>query len=201
MNGSKEYDGVNNPPTQGSWYVGMIKGLEVTIVGTSITFDELTTANDFTNNASTQTEIRVSTSSVNGYVVTAWESQLMTCSESGQCGSEEISNFTQGTYANPDPWTTLCKDNPSFCGFGFTSSDPSVEGSNRYGVDGDPDGSEYTYFPNDSSSPVRVSDNSGPIYYNQSGSSYSITYRISVSPTQRPGPYGTTIVYIVTVQY
>ena len=187
---------VDEPPNNGSWYIGMLKGLEVTIVGTSISFDELTMANNFTNTASTSTEIRVTTSSVNGYIVTAWETQLMTCSDSGQCGSEEISNFTQGTYADPDPWITLCKDNTSYCGFGFTSDDPLVEGENRYN-----DGNEYTYFPNDSSSPVRVSDNSGPIYYNQSGSYYSIGYRISVSPTQRPGPYATTIVYIVTVQY
>jgi len=186
------YVSVNDPPTNGSWYVGMLKGLEVTITGTSIDFGTLDTSNNFTATAGTQTNITVTTSATSGYIVTAWESQLMTCSDSGACGSQTIQNFTYGTYANPQPWATLCKDDSNYCGFGFTSSDSSVEGSNRYN-----NGTEYTYFPTDSSSPVRVSDYSSPVY----NSSYLITYRISAPLTQRPGPYQTTIVYVITAQY
>jgi hypothetical protein len=192
MNGSKPYDGLNDPPDSGSWYCGMLKGLEVTITGTSIDFGNLDTGNDFTATAGTTTDIEVTTSATNGYIVTAWETQVMTCSDSGACGSETIQNFTYGTYADPQPWTIVCKDDTDYCGFGFTSSDTSVEGSNRYNS-----GTEYTFFPTDSSSPVRVSDDSGPI----SSSSYSITYRISTSVTQRPGPYGTTVVYVITAHY
>jgi len=185
------YSAVNDPPTNGSWYVGMLKGLEVTITGTSIDFGSLDSSNNFTATAGTQTQITVTTSATSGYIVTAWETQLMTCSDAGACGSETIQNFT-GTYADPQPWTILCKDNSSYCGFGFTSSDTLVEGSNRYNS-----GTEYTYFPTDSSNPVRVMDYSSPV----SSQSYSITYRISAPLTQRPGPYTTTIIYVVTAQY
>jgi hypothetical protein len=194
---------LNKAPTDGSWYGGMLKGLEVTITGTSINFGTLDDTNDFT--AQTQidngTTITVTTSATNGYIVTAWETQLMTCSVAN-CGVETtIKNFTYGEviecdYADPCVWTTLCKDDSYYCGFGFTSNDDSVEGLNRYGVSGG-SGTKYTYFPISSSSPVLVMDSDDPV----SGQSYSITYQISASLTQRPGPYTTTIVYIVTAQY
>jgi hypothetical protein len=170
-----------------------MKGLGVTITGISITFDELNALNNFTDTADTQTTITVTTTATNGYIVTAWESQLMTCSDSGACGSETIQNFTYGTYADPQPWEGYyCKDNANYCGFGFTSSDPSVEGTNRYN-----NATEYTYFPTDSSNPVRVMDYPSSV----TGQSYAITYRISAPLTQRPGSYQTTIVYVITAQY
>jgi len=188
------YVSVNEPPTNGSWYCGMLKGLEVTITGTSIDFGTLDTSNNFTATAGTQTQITVTTSATSGYIVTAWESQLMTCS-AANCGVETtIQNLSDTVcpYSNPCPWTTLCKDDPNYCGFGFTSNDPLVEGVNRYN-----NATEYTYFPTTSANPVRVMDYSSPIYNN----SYLITYRISAPVTQRPGPYQTTIVYVITAQY
>ena len=176
----------------------MLKGLEVTIAndppdGTLISFT-LDSNNNFTQTAATRTNITVTTSAASGYIVTAWETQLMTCS-AANCGVETtIPNFTYCEYSGPCLWTALCKDNLNYCGFGFTSSDPEVGGvsNNRYG-----DGTKYTYFPTNSSNPVRVMDYGGPV----SSQSYLITYRISASLTQRPGPYTTTIVYIITAQY
>jgi hypothetical protein len=187
------YVTVNEPPTNGSWYIGMFKGLEVTITGTSIGFGTLDATNNFTAQIDSGTTITVTTSATSGYIVTAWETQLMTCS-AANCGVETtIQNFTYCDYSNPCLWATLCKDNANYCGFGFTSNDPEVGGeSSRYGG-----GTEYTYFPNDSANPVRVMDYGGPV----SSKSYSITYRISASLIQRPGPYSTTIVYIITAQY
>jgi hypothetical protein len=116
----------------------------------------------------------------------------MTCSDAGACATEIIPNFTHGSYADPEAWATSCSTDSNHCGFGFTSSDTSVGGSNRYNG-----ATEYTFFPTDSSAPVRVMDFGSPV----SSQSYLITYRISVSLTQRPGPYGTTIVYVITAQY
>jgi hypothetical protein len=193
MNSTPPYDGLNEPPLHGSWYAGLMKGLGVTIDGISITFDELNALNNFTDTADTQTTITVTTTATNGYIVTAWETQLMTCSDSGACGSQTIQNFTFGTYADPQPWEGYyCKDNANYCGFGFTSSDSSVEGTNRYN-----NATEYTYFPTDSSNPVRVMDYPSSV----TGQSYAITYRISAPLTQRPGSYQTTIVYVITAQY
>jgi hypothetical protein len=183
---------INEPPTTGSWYCGMLKGLEVAITGTSIDFGTLDASNNFTVTAGTQTNITVTTSAVSGYIVTAWESQLMTCSNAGACGSETITNFTHGSYTDPEPWATTCIADSNHCGFGFTSSDTSVESLNRYNG-----ATEYTFFPTDSANPVRVMDYGGSV----SSQSYLITYRISAPFIQRPGPYGTTIIYVVTAQY
>ncbi len=174
----------------------------MTITGTSIDFGDLNVSNNFSATADTppnQTNITVTTSSVNGYIVTAWETQVMTCSDASACASEEIDNFC-GTYDTPQTWgvTDYCINNPNYCGFGFTSSDPEVGIGNPSRYSG---ATAYTFFPTDSSAPVLVMDYPGPIYYPNTGSSYLITYRISTSLVQRPGPYGTTIVYVVTVQY
>jgi hypothetical protein len=188
---------VNAAPTNGSWYVGMLKGLEVTITGTSIDFGTLDNTNDFTAQTAPVddgTTIKVTTSAASGYIVTAWEDGLMTCSNASACASETILNFTHGSYDNPEVWDTSCNTDPDHCGFGFTSSDPSVGVGNpsRYS-----NATAYTFFPIESSAPVLVMDFDGPV----ASKSYLITYRISTSSIQRPGPYETTIVYVVTAQY
>ena len=194
--------GLNDVPTYGSWYIGMLTGLDVTITGTTITFANLNFGNSFTDTASTQTKIGVTTSATNGYIVTAWETQKMTHNDY----PAEIDNFNvnsggdYGDYADPLPWTNNCSTaSPNNeCGFGFTSSDTTVETANRYNS-----GAEYAGFPTDSSSPIRVADKDGPILYNSGDAdTYSLTtYRISASNIQRPGTYSTTIVYVVTAEY
>ena len=187
INGSKEYDGVNNPPTQGSWYVGMIVGLDVAISGTDITFANLNSGNSFTNTAATKTKITVSTSATNGYIVTAWETKKMTHND---FPAVNIINWP-GNYTTPTAWGGTCIGSGQ-CGFGFTSSDADVESANRYN-----NGTAFAGFSEDSSSPIRVMDYGGPI----SGEDYDITYRISALDTQRPGAYSTTIVYVITAEY
>jgi hypothetical protein len=180
MNGSKEYDGVNNPPTQGSWYAGLASGLDVSITGTTITFANLNLENSFTNTASTQTQITVTTSATNGYAVTAWETQKMTHND---FPAIEIDNWL-GDYDTPVAWTGNCA-NDTECGFGFTSDDSPYSGSG------------YAGFPIGSSAPIIVADSPGPI----SGNANNISYRISAPNTQLPGTYSTTIVYVVTAEY
>ena len=197
INGTKEYDGVNNPPTQGTWYACMLTGLDVNITGTAITFGSLNFGNNFTDTASTQTQITVSTSATNGYVVTAWETQKMT--HEAYAGVT-IDNFNvnsgadYGDYVDPLPWTNNCSTaSPNNeCGFGFTSNDTSVEGSNRYN-----NGTEYAGFSESSASPIRVIDYADPA----DAVSNLITYRISASNTQGAGTYATTIVYVITAEY
>ena len=186
---------LNNTTSTGTWYVGMLTGLSVDfITGTSIVFDDLNSGNNLSDTDETKTEIKVSTSATNGYVVTAWEDGLMTCATCP--GTPTIQNFW-GTYAIPRPWldTDYCITNGNFCGFGFTSSDITIEGSNLY-----ESGAKYAAFPNGSASPtgpIRVMDYDGPA----NGISSDITYRISVSNVQQAGDYSTTIVYVVTAEY
>jgi hypothetical protein len=201
MWGSKPYDVLNYPPLHGSWYAGMLpSGIEVTINGTSISFAELTITNNFSNTASTPTEIIVTTGAASGYIVTAWETQVMTHND---YPSEYIDNFKVGAdyciYPPADTCTWSESENcinNNKCGFGFTSSDTLVDGVDRYHFEGQ---NKFAGFPdeNDPARPILVMDWPSPV----SGKSFSITYRISTSLTQRPGTYGTTIVYIVTAQY
>ena len=186
------YDTVNTASNQGSWYVGMLTGLSVDFTtGTSITFDNLDLVNNFSDTDETKTKITVSTSATNGYVVTAWEDGLMTCAACP--GTPTIQNF-YGTYAVPQLWSDVsyCKDNSNYCGFGFTSSDTTIEGSDLY-----VSGTKYAGFPNDAANPIRVMDYDSPA----NGEDYDITYRISVLPTQQSGDYSTTVVYVVTAEY
>ena len=186
-------DTLNDVPTYGSWYVGMLTGLSVDFTtGASITFDNLSLANDFSDTDETKTQITVSTSATNGYVVTAWEDGLMTCSSCP--GTPTIQNF-YGTYATPQLWSDVsyCKDNSNYCGFGFTSSDTTIDTFGDLYVGA----TKYAGFPNGSANPIRVMDYDSPA----DGIFYDITYRISVSNTQQPGDYSTTIVYVVTAEY
>ena len=194
---------LNNTTSTGTWYVGMLSGLDVTITGTTITFDDLNSGNSFTDDTftgsnTTSTNITVTTSATNGYVVTAWETQKMTHND---FGTVEIDNFNINgvdiVYTNTNTWTNNCSTAApnNECGFGFTSRDPSVESVDRY-YNGGGD-AKYAGFPTDSASPIIVMDYDDPA----NGISYDIDYRISASNTQRPGTYSTTIVYVVTAEY
>jgi len=187
-------DTLNGVPTYGSWYVGMLTGLSVDFTtGASITFDNLNSGNDFSDTDETKTQITVSTSATNGYVVTAWEDGLMTCSACA--GTPTIQNF-YGTYITPQLWgeSSYCKDNSNYCGFGFTSSDTTIDTFGDLYVGA----TKYAGFPNGSTNHIRVMDYDSPA----NGISYDITYRISVSPTQQqPGSYSATIVYVITAEY
>ena len=186
-------DTLNDVPTYGSWYVGMLTGLSVDFTtGASITFDDLNSTNNFSDTDETKTQITVSTSATSGYVVTAWEDGLMTCSACA--GTPNIQNF-YGTYPTPQLWSdaSYCKDNSNFCGFGFTSSDTTIDTFGDLYVGA----TKYAGFPNGSINPIRVMDYDSPA----NGIFYDITYRISISNTQQSGDYSTTIVYIVTAEY
>jgi len=176
---------VNDPPTNGSWYVGMLNGLSFTIDTYSIDFGSIDPGANPTDETNVLT---VTTSATNGYVITAWSSQVMTCSDSGQCGSETISDWT-GTNASPTTWSA------GSYGFGYSTNDVAL-------LDGTPDrfsGPKFAGFAHTASG-HRVADRSNaqcPCDNQQN----TITYRIAAQPSQRPGPYQTEIVYIATVNY
>jgi len=185
MWGSKDYDGLNDPPDHGSWYIGMLAGLSFTINDTSIDFAELNFGNDFTDSANNT--LTITSSATNGVIITAFETQEMTLIGN----SNTIIDWT-GDYSDPTPWAGDCMNNAQ-CGFGFTSSDTLVEGSNRYNG-----GLEYAGFPTATpASPIRVADVSDPV----NEWAEIITYKVSVSTSQAAGNYLTTIIYVATAQY
>ena len=176
---------INEPPTTGSWYCGMLAGLSVSIDSYSVNLGTITPGaapTDATN------VLTITTSATNGYVVTAWSTQAMTCSDAGTCASETISDWT-GTNASPTTWSS------GSYGFGYSTNDYALltGTADRFS------GPKFAAFSHSGSGDL-VADRSStecPCSSQQN----TITYRIAALPTQRAGPYSTTIVYVVTSQY
>jgi len=193
---------LDDPPIYGTFYCGLREGLEFEIVDSDADTPpslELGTleAPNYTN--TDWVDLKVTTSASHGYIVTAWAVTSYTPDVLRHVlypDTYYIQNF-YGTYGTPQTWgaTDYCKDNDLYCGFGYTSSDPLVDGSNLYAS-----GTKYVQFPYQSSG-YRVSDYAQPVSATQTGGTYRVTVKASVKETQLAGDYSTTIVFICTAQY
>ena len=181
----------------------LFAGLEFTIVDSnedvppSLELGILDASNNYTR--TDWVDLKVTTSATNGYIITAWAVTSYTPDVLRHDIYEDtdyIKNF-YGTYATPQTWeaTDYCIDNDNYCGFGYTSSDTSVDGSNLYDS-----GAKYVKFPSESSGYI-VSDYDQPVSVPDSGSTYRATVKASVKVSQLFGDYSTTIVFICTAQY
>ncbi|MCK4520245.1 hypothetical protein KAT95_00015 [Candidatus Parcubacteria bacterium] len=191
---------IDGPPIYGTWYCGLRPGLEFEIVDSdsdsppSLEIGTLDSPN-YTN--TDWVDLKVNTSASNGYIITAWAVSSYTPDifrHADYPSSTYIQDFI-GTYATSTEWGGYCKDNSNYCGFGYTSSDPSVEGSNRYSS-----GNNYAKFV--SSGPGnRVSDHNQPVSKADAEGTYRVTVKASVLATQIAGDYSTTLVFVCTAQY
>ncbi|MCK4592266.1 hypothetical protein KAT63_02360, partial [Candidatus Parcubacteria bacterium] len=175
---------INEPPNNGSWYVGMLTALSFTIDDYTIDFGTITPGADPTNNQTNT--LSVTTSATNGYVINAWAT-AMACSDAGLCGTEEIADYG-GTNSDPGTWTTGA-------GFGYSTNDTTL----LTGTPGRFSGPKYAGFIHTEGGEL-VADRSGtecPCLNEEN----IITYRLASSNIQRPGPYQATIIYIATPQY
>jgi len=180
----------NDPPTNGTWYVGMLTGLSFTIDDYTIDFGTITPGDAPTNQTNTLT---VTTSATNGYVINAWAVEpdgftaAMACSDAGSCGTEEIADYA-GTNIAPTTWTTGA-------GFGYSTNDSTLltDTADRFS------GPKYAGF---------IHTGGGELVADRSGAECPclnetniITYRLASSSVQRPGTYQAAIIYILTAQY
>lgn len=180
QNGTKPYDGLNEPPYHGTWYVGMISALEVSISDYDIDFGTIEPGSLPTNQQNT---ITVQTGASHGYVIYTSTIQQMTHT---LYPTVTIPNWT-GTNSSPTIWTTGE-------GFGYSTDDYTLTG-------GTPDrfsGPKYAGFsqtgPGDP-----VADRDGPT--TSSDGQNTITYRLGVSQTQPAGSYSTTVLFVVVPEY
>jgi len=197
---------VNEPPTNGTWYVGMLNGLifEIT-AGTSIDFETLDESNNWTNDTPTST-LSVTTSATNGYVITAWAQHTGT----GHAGELRFDNAEiyienssgPGTNASPSNWDGNCPTN-SQCGYGYNTSDSTLTGggADRF-VNGGSCGIDTkcwaTFVATGAGDPVADRSNTECPCKDQEN---TITYKVSTSAIQTPGLYKTTVIYICTANY
>jgi hypothetical protein len=156
--------------------------------GSTVVFGDL---NDINNYLDRQTTVlQTSTNSYNGYVVKARKTGPLSFN------SNTIADFEGGTYASPGPWSDIqCVDGTN-CGFGYTSSDTTIAGINKFAG-----GTLFAPFSSTAPGDV-VADNTSAVSGSPiSGESFTITNKVSVSPTQAAGRYITSILYTIIPQY
>ena len=160
----------------------------------TVNFSNLNSVNSYEN---TKTNVlTTSTNAYNGYVIKAYATDVL---RSVDNSTETIPNFSLGSYATPSGWTG------SNYGFGYSSSDTSVQGSAKFPSSGSclGTGTAPCYAPFASTGPGDiVADHTATV----SGTSitnetFTITYKVKTQSTQTAGKYQTSIVYTVIPQY
>jgi hypothetical protein len=192
MNGSPDYDGLNEPPLHGSWYCGMHSDLEFSVDSVSVNLGSLYELNSWT--ATGTTILSVTTSYPGGYTVKAHMEPTL-----GRLKMTYNSNdywIIRWPYANSTPavWDGNCINNGQ-CGFGYRTSDYNLQGpgaSDRFATS-----TVYAGFATSSTAADPVADSTNSV----SGATTTITYKVSVSNLQESGTYSGTVYYICTVNY
>jgi hypothetical protein len=165
--------------------------LSFTTSSSSVSFNNLNSANNFEDTESTV--ITTSTNAKNGYIVRLSATGLLET-----VLGATIPMFNGGTYAVPDAW--LAGDR----GFGYTSSDTLVQGVNKFNpptcAGGNP-GPCYAPFTQSLPGDI-VADNQNII----AGSpiideEFTITHRVSVDSNQSPGNYQTVLIFSASAIY
>lgn len=164
--------------------------LNFSLSGSALDLGNLNPGNNYT--ATGNTTITTSTNAYNGYVVRGYATGVLTN------GTDNVSMFDGGTYVSPDEW--LVGD----FGFGYTSSDTDVQGSNKFG--GAPcagGGNPPCYAPWSLSAPGDIiadhtSTVSGTPIVNES---FIITHRVTVPNVTAIGEFTTTIIYNITARF
>ena len=161
-----------------------------TVSPATVTFNKLKASNSYTD---TQTAtLTTSTNAYGGYLVRAYATDLLRASN-----NQTISMFNGGTYASPAAWG-------SSTGFGYTSSDTLVQGTNKFSpatcLGG---GSPPCYAPFSLTTPgdIVADHASGVLGSAVSAESFTVTYRVTVPSTQAATTYNTGIIYTVTPIY
>lgn len=166
--------------------------LSYSISSNVVNFDDLNNANNWTDTKNTT--ITTSTNASGGYTVKGYTSDYL----------RSLSNVAQyiidfaGTWLSPAIWNGFCKDNSAFCGFGYTSNDTSVQGSNRFGS-----GSLFSRYTQTSPGEV-VADHTNAVN-GQTGAilneQFTISHKVSVDPSQAASAYQTILYLTVTANY
>jgi hypothetical protein len=149
----------------------------------TITFDPLTTANNWTDDTKSTT-ITTSTNAKNGYTVFGHETGPLT-------GTNGIINDYASPNSNPTTWAGY--------GFGYSTSDNDLIGGtvDRFTNGGPKYAGFTTSAPGDPVADHKDIENGIPIDNEQ----FTINYRVTASITQAAGVYKNTILYVVVPAY
>lgn len=157
----------------------------------NLTFAHINANNGYTDSQATTTT--TSTNAYGGYVVRAVAASSLTS------GSDTIPSFSGGSYASPNAWMGV--------GFGYTSSDTSVQGSNIFQASPCPGGGTLTVpgcfapYSQTAAGDIIADNTNGSVGTSISGEQFTITSRITSSATAKSGLYSTTLTYATTAIY
>lgn len=158
--------------------------LSFSLSGNTVAFSNLNAANSYTDTKTITTT--TSTNAANGYTIKVYNTDFLRASP-----SITIPDFS-GTWSSPATWSG------GQYGFGYTSDDTSVQGSNRF--------SGGTAFAAFSQSPpgdvvadhtTAVDGSTGSV----SSEHFTITYKVAASTSQDALYYQTSSIFIVTANY
>lgn len=171
----------------------IISYLSFRLDAAAVSLGELAPINGFTGQATSA--FLVSTNFYRGYQISAQTVQPLTQTLSAD---EKIEDWA-GTNANPLLWDKECAADKNFCGFGYRTSDTDLGGgeADRFAL-----GPYFAGFNHVAGEPV--GDHRGPIN-GQTGEARDekteVIYRVSVDDEQASGQYGTTVLYVVSVNF
>ncbi len=155
--------------------------LTFTVSSSSINFNNLNSGNSYNDTQSTR--LHTSTNAYNGYLVTAYETGILTSP------TDTIADYN-GTNSSPTNW--------SGTGFGYTTDDSSLVGgtADRF-TNGGP---KYAQFAHGSPGDP-VADHPGPVTTSITDEQFNIGYRVTTSNTNKAARYTTTVIYTVVPSY
>ncbi len=170
------FDSTNGGNDGSCW---LFPSLAFSLSNTSVSL-AMNTGDNFVTSASTA--LYISTTATNGYTVTAFESGLLTHTDT----VTTIGSWS-GTNASPTVWTGNCISN-SQCGFGYNTDNSLLTqfANSTY----------FAAFSGTSPGDV-VAESTGPV----TNATTTITYRVSVNGAQKAGTYTNTITYIITPSF
>jgi hypothetical protein len=190
----KAYDNAGNTTIVNSNGQLVAPSLSFSISPTTLAFDNLNASNSFTNTKTTT--LTTSTNAYGGYVV-----RLAALDYLRSSGNVTIPDFSGGTYASPDSWQS------GDLGFGYTSSDTTIQGVNKFQNNPCPGGGGLLapgcYAPYSQAKPGDiVADHTGnvtgsPIVSEQ----FTITHSLTVGSSQAATNYAVALLYSVTALY
>lgn len=158
----------------------------------TLPFANLSSDNSYTDDE--DATLTTSTNAYNGYVVRAF----ITDYPRSLVGDYTIIDFNGGSYASPDGWQSSDR------GFGYTSSDTEVQGSNKFGSTpcaGGGDPPCYAPFSHNPPGDI-VADHTANVSGDPiSGEVFTIKCKVMTDNAKEAANYLTTIVYTVTAQY
>lgn len=166
--------------------------ISFSVTPSTVTFDALNSSNNYTDTE--EITLETSTNAYNGYVIRGYASDYLRSAS----GNETVPDFDGGTYTEPDGW--LSEDR----GFGYHSSDTSIQGENIFNSDPCPGGNSppcYAPFsqtgPGDIVADYTANVTGSPI----SNEQFTLTYKVQTDSIQASSTYITTIIYTITPQY